>query len=158
MARNGSDPNSTVFTRLPVDTTQPNSAVLNDLYDKFNTLANQQKTNSTAAAAPAPAPPKQTDAPGFRTIQKSDFVGPSDQTIVGSITFDCSVVLPTAKTLAGKIFTIKNSSTSTADLNLNSSAQELVDGADPTTFVLVPEKAITIQSIGSGWIVLGRYV
>lgn len=145
------------FTRLP--TSDP---VLNDLYDKLNSVAlqiNPSTGPTTGEAAPAstPSPASSQSSPNVRVIENSDTLLASDTTVLAILSAIGSIILPELNTVLGKIFTIKNSAQSAAALNLQSPSGQKVDGADAGTISLAIGEAIVLQATAlDAWIILSR--
>ena len=81
------------------------------------------------------------------TILVTDFTVDVDPTLAAG-----TVNLPAAAGFTGQVFAVKHGSASANTVTIDPNGAELIDGL--ATFVLTTRQSATIQSTGTGWIIL----
>jgi cytoskeletal protein CcmA (bactofilin family) len=95
--------------------------------------------------------------PSYRETTTSGSILTDDWTLNVTTTGDTTQTLPTAVGRQGKVYNIKNSdATSTSTVTLATNGTELIDGffGNGTDLTFKYPQSITVQSTGSGWIII----
>jgi hypothetical protein len=90
----------------------------------------------------------------LQTVTDNTMLTVSNYTTVVNNTGTVTIALPAAASVNGKIYVIKKVSTVPNDVVIDGNDSELIDGALTQTLTL-QYSSITIQSNGSGWVILG---
>lgn len=70
----------------------------------------------------------------------------------------CTVVLPAVSGTAGKKYTIKHSTTTTATVTIDGNGAETIDGSATNTDLDTDNDCLTVISDGSEWHIIQRYI
>lgn len=159
----------TPFTRLPADQTS------SDLYDKTAVTANKADANGAAIAEQKRLTDtsfsevrdtlrKINNSPALnsvvvlsvRRVTKSSYLTLADYAVIFLVASAAIATLPNCREAAGQILCVKCDAGSSAALTLNSVGNETIDGLAASSISLNAGQAITLQSDGQNWIILGQ--
>jgi hypothetical protein len=129
------------------------SKVLNDL--EFKTLTSTGNTINISSTGDTVN--FEINERSYRATSVSGSVLTTDWTVDVTTTGDTTQTLPSAVGITGKVFNIKNSDvTSTSTVTLATTGSELIDSTygNGTDLTFKFPVTITVQSTGSGWIII----